>query len=209
MLPTSDLCEPLESPGKEEASLSLEAEGFRQFFKMKIEKTEEEHEEKKPSVFDLAAEQKCNPIAPFPYLQTPLQDLTVSSACEIKTAPLSKTQCEWLVKEATYAITHTIQNGIKETSLRLDGPAFANSPFQGIELIVKEFTTAPLTFNIEFRGSNAAISSLKPYLADLKTAFYGTHRPEGYAIHRIETSFEDSSPFLFHRKPPAEGGSVL
>jgi len=209
MLPTTDLCEPLESHGKEETSLSPEAKGFRKYFEMNIEKTEDEREEKKPSVFDLAAEQKNNSTIPFPHQQMPLQVAAASPTSEIKTAPLSEIHCDWLVKEATSAITHTIQNGVKETSLRLDGPAFANSPFQGIELIVKEFTTAPLTFNIEFRGSSAAISSLKPYLPDLKAAFYGTHRPEGYAIHRIETSFEDSSPFLFHRKPPAEGGSVL
>jgi hypothetical protein len=208
MLPTLDLCDSLEPPGNEEVSLCPNAENFRQHYDQTIEKSEEDdHEEKKQSVFDLAAEQKINPIFPHPQTLVPSSPALVST-CETKIAPLAKTQCEWIIKEATSAITHTIQNGVKETSLRLDGPAFLNSPFQGIELVIKEFSTAPLSFNIEFRGSSTAISSLKPHLQDLRAAFYGSHRPEGYAIHRIETSYEDSSPFLFHRKPPAEGSNL-
>jgi hypothetical protein len=178
---------------------------FRNFFEPKVEKSEEKKEEKKPSVFDLAAEQKNQNSAVLPFTQVQLQSCHQAS-CENKITPLSNAHYESLLSETTLAISHTIQNGVKETSVRLDGLAFQGSSLYGVEFIIKEFSTAPLMFNIEFRGSETALSTLAPHFATLKAAF---PQSEGYAIHRIDASFEDSSPFLFHRKPKAEGGSVL
>jgi len=99
---------------------------------------------------------------------------------------------------------HCIKNGIKETSVRLDGTSFIGSPLQGVELIIKEFSTAPAIFNIEFRGSVSAIAFLQPHLVTLSAALHSDKKKE-FLIHRVELELEgDSSPFLFHRKPSPE-----
>lgn len=217
-LDASELFEQLEMEiEKEESFSSPETKRFREYFDLTVEKTEE-REEKRPSVFDISADcLKPTSPAPFhsiqvqssePVRSAPVQEISSQKATAI--TPLSKVQCEWILTESTSSITHCIQEGVKETSLRLEGPAFQSSPFQGMELVIKEFSTAPLVFNVEFRGSPSAISVLKPNLPNLCAAFHGMNKPEGYAIHRIdtsiETSSEDASSFLFHRKSPAEEG---
>lgn len=200
---SSNCNDSVKSSGTKDRSFCSEKNKFRKYFESKVEKTDEDKREKKPSVFDIAAQQQ-NPNAPL-FSQAQL-DASVQTSKDSKIAPLSNAHYESLLSETALAISHTIDRGVKETSVKLDGPAFQGSVLCGVELIIKEYSTAPLMFNVEFRGSNQAISTLAAHLPALKAAF---HQPEGYAIHRIEANFEDSSPFLFHRKPKAEGGALL
>ncbi len=184
-----------------EASARAKQTRFREHYDMKVEKIEEE--KKHRSIFELIAEE--NPFA------APMK-FSLSSPCDaVQSAnimPLSKTQSDWIVAETDVAIIHCIKNGIKETSVRLDGTSFIGSPLEGVELIIKEFCTAPLIFNLEFRGSPSAMSFLQPHLLTLSAVFHADKKKE-YSIHRIELETEDSSPFLFHRKPSPDGHANL
>ena len=108
-----------------------------------------------------------------------------------------------IVEQASSAITHVIENGIKETTVRLDGEWLAGSPLQGAEITITEYNTSPLMFNVVFRCSPTAIAHLMPHLSALSAALHS--QKKDYLIHRVEAELEESSEFLFHRKPASSG----
>jgi hypothetical protein len=92
------------------------------------------------------------------------------------------------------------QSGIKETSFTLNMPQFASSVFFGSRIIIREFSTAAKAFNIEFSGSEAAVSLFQANASDLAAAFQAGNY--AFRVHRMETSYLTERP-LFKRK---EGG---
>lgn len=92
------------------------------------------------------------------------------------------------------------QSGIKETSFTLNMPKFASSVFFGSRIIIREFSTAAKAFNIEFSGSEAAVSLFQANASDLAAAFQAGNY--AFRVHRMETSYLTERP-LFKRK---EGG---
>ena len=168
---------------------------FREFFETKVEKAEE-RETKKRSIFDIAAN-----LVPSIAKAFSIDNAVVEEGV----SALSKKEIEWIMTEAASAITHCISSGVKETTLKLDAAGFQNSPLFGSELVIKEFSTAPLSFNVEIRCSPTALAFLQPHLPSLAAAFH-TEQKRPYAIHRIEASLDDRSEFYFQRKPAADSG---
>ncbi len=187
-----------ETSSKEQPS-NPKKKNFREFFENKVEKVEE-REIKKRSIFEIIADAA---VPPFPI------PMTIDPSCDVQCAsnipPISKQEADWIVSEATAAITHCIDSGVKETTLRLEGAHFQTSPLYGTEIVITEFSTAPLAFNVEFRCSPTALAFLQPHLPGLAAAFHLTPKRE-FSFNRIDASLEDSSQFLFHRKPAAESG---
>jgi hypothetical protein len=90
-------------------------------------------------------------------------------------------------------------NGINETTIHLNTPEFASSMFSGAQIIIKEYSTAPLAFNIEFLGSPQNSLFFEQNIASLRAAFSSEDRK--YSINRIESRlFQKSEKPLFHRK---------
>jgi hypothetical protein len=90
-------------------------------------------------------------------------------------------------------------NGINETTIHLNTPEFASSMFAGAQIVIKEYSTAPLAFNIEFLGSPQNSIFFEQNIASLRAAFTSEERK--YSIHRIESRLlsKQEKP-LFHRK---------
>ncbi len=90
-------------------------------------------------------------------------------------------------------------NGINETTIHLNTPEFASSMFAGAQIVIKEFSTAPLAFNIEFLGSPQNSLYFEQNIATLRAAFASEDRK--YSINRIESRLlsKQEKP-LFHRK---------
>ncbi|HAZ15313.1 MAG TPA: hypothetical protein DCY54_01515 [Parachlamydiales bacterium] len=78
------------------------------------------------------------------------------------------------------------QSGVTETTLSLTAPQFAESIFYGSEIIIREYSTAPLQFNVEVRGNPEAVALFQaniPYIeSSLRSGNYN------FGIYRMETS---------------------
>ncbi|HEX4839121.1 MAG TPA: hypothetical protein VFU89_01620 [Rhabdochlamydiaceae bacterium] len=90
-------------------------------------------------------------------------------------------------------------NGVNETVLHLNTPEFSSSIFAGAQIVIKEYSTAPLVFNIEFLGSPQNSLYFEQNIASLRAAFASEDRK--YSINRIESRLlsKKEKP-LFHRK---------
>ena len=90
-------------------------------------------------------------------------------------------------------------NGLNETTINLNTPAFANSMFAGAQIVIREYSTAPLAFNIEFLGTEQNSLYFDQNIASLRAAFASETR--NYTIHRIESRLlsKKEKP-VFHRK---------
>jgi hypothetical protein len=90
-------------------------------------------------------------------------------------------------------------NGINETTIHLNTPEFASSMFAGAQIVIKEYSTAPLAFNIEFLGSPQNSLYFERNIASLRAAFASEDRK--YSINRIDSRLlsKQEKP-LFHRK---------
>ncbi len=90
-------------------------------------------------------------------------------------------------------------NGVNETTIHLNTPEFASSLFAGASIVIKEYSTAPLAFNIEFLGSPQNSLFFEQNIASLRAAFSSEDRK--YSINRIESRLlnKQEKP-LFQRK---------
>jgi len=90
-------------------------------------------------------------------------------------------------------------SGVNETVLHLNTPEFSSSIFAGAQIVIKEYSTAPLIFNIEFLGSPQNTLYFEQNIASLRAAFASEDRK--YSINRIESRLltKKEKP-LFHRK---------
>jgi hypothetical protein len=93
-------------------------------------------------------------------------------------------------------------NGVNETTIHLNTPEFASSMFAGAQIVIKEYSTAPLAFNIEFLGSPQNSLYFEQNIASLRAAFASEDRK--YSINRIDSRLlsKQEKP-LFHRKGKA------
>lgn len=90
-------------------------------------------------------------------------------------------------------------NGINETTIHLNTPEFAHSIFAGAQIVIKEYSTAPLAFNIEFLGSPQNSLYFEQNIGSLRAAFASEERR--YSINRIESRLlQKAEKPRFHRK---------
>jgi hypothetical protein len=88
-------------------------------------------------------------------------------------------------------------NGMKETTLHLDTPNFASSMFAGAQIIIREFSTAPLAYNIEFLGSPQSALYFDQNIAGLRAAFASEKR--NFTVNRIESRIQKSEKTPRHK----------
>ncbi|MBS3904029.1 MAG: hypothetical protein KGZ39_01730 [Simkania sp.] len=168
-------------------------ERFQDYVQTTVEKTEDQ-KQKRPSIFEIASEQNALAAPPPLFSLTPCataqESLTVGSINHIP--------YELLAEMISSSITHLISNGDKETSMYLEGNWCRGTVLEGVQIVIKEFSTAPLAYNITLRCSPTTLLFLQPHLSALSAALHQEKRP--YAIHHLEVELGDTSQFLFHRK---------
>lgn len=83
----------------------------------------------------------------------------------------------------------TVMNtsGITETTIKLNNPQFAKSPFYDTEIVIREFSTAPKQFNIELKGNNQAVQLITDNAQELVAAFQAGRY--NFKVNRIDTSY--------------------
>jgi hypothetical protein len=93
-------------------------------------------------------------------------------------------------------------SGEVETTLFLDTPHFASSPFFGTKITIREFSTAPKAFNVEIASSSQAIIAIDSSRNDLLSAFQNGNF--NFSIHRLDTYIQNEERPVLHRKESEE-----
>jgi len=169
----------------EEGELSLE-EGIAEFLaELPRDLLESDQEDEEISV--AALDMPTMPIAGAPYIAPAV----LSEISAVKGAA-SSTPLQAVIECAAQGITHIVTNGLQETTLILDGPLFKHTPLSGVKLTVREYSTAPLAFNIHFECAPAALAYLQPHLKTLTTVFQS--QKQSFSIQSVDADLGDGIP---------------
>lgn len=97
----------------------------------------------------------------------------------------------------------TIMNntGMRQTTIELNSPQFANSPYFGSKIVIQEFNAAPKVFNITLVGSPQAVNSFQKQIGSLQAAFQAGDY--AFRVHRLETSLIQEEAPVLERKEAA------
>ncbi len=99
-----------------------------------------------------------------------------------------------LFEKMVGVITVMVESDVKETSITLNSPEFATSPFFGSQIIIQEYSTAPNQFNIQIIGNSDAVKifegNAQDLLASLNSGKYN------FRINRLDVGEKP----LFRRK---------
>ena len=157
----------------------------------KIQKEEQEQEEKQDAEF-------YNTPSPVCYLCPPQNANTAPVQENVKVAsvqPLQKIVLEWVEKLGS-VMTFMDHKGMQKTTVSIQDAA---SPFNGIEISIKEFSTAPKVFNIEFSGRPETIVLLEAHLPLLIASFQKGEFP--FSVSRIDIGYSDGQdPLVMKQK---------
>lgn len=155
------------------------------------------------SIFEIAADEKeipkeC-PIAPLSPLLAPVR----SEAPRVKeVSGISKASFP-LFEEMSNTLVHMQTHGITETHIFLDTPQYSSSPFYQARITIREYSTSPKIFNIEFSGHAFATQKFQEQIPALMT-FFGA-QDFSFGVHRIEISLTPEEKPLVHRKENVSG----
>jgi hypothetical protein len=83
-------------------------------------------------------------------------------------------------------MTIMAKEGMKQTSIVLSSPHFANSLLFGSEIVITEYAIAPKAFNIEFFGNPQAVTLMGRNIEELLAAFQAGNYT--FKVNRIEAS---------------------
>ncbi|MBS0620227.1 MAG: hypothetical protein JSS61_02060 [Verrucomicrobia bacterium] len=173
----------------EDASRTLESDDdFRRL--MKVDEISEEQPEK--NLYELIEEEHAAGIAPCP---APSILLTTPTAQAVASTTLPASLEALFEKTASaMLVMHSQQE--TETTLFIDHP---DSLFCGTRITIREFSTAPLSYNIEIGSHPALLATLELHKATFLAAFQRSNFP--FSIHRLDTHIEqvEDRP-VFHRK---------
>ena len=154
------------------------------------EKIEAAEEKKQEEAVQIRKQIKKETVKPSPMAttpaSTPLGPLFIAPAPQTTPAYMQlNSEMLALFEKMVSQIFIMQTNGINETTIHLNTPEFASSLFSGAQIVIKEYSTAPLTFNIEFLGSPQNTLYFEQNIGSLRAAFASEDRK--YSIHRIES----------------------
>jgi len=93
-------------------------------------------------------------------------------------------------------------DGIIETTITIGGKAFEGSIFEGAQIVIREFSTAPKAFNVELIADPQALALFQEHEGKLMTTFQ--EKPLPFQINRLETRVKKTERPLVERKERPE-----
>jgi len=93
-------------------------------------------------------------------------------------------------------------SGMTETTIHLNTAEFANSQYYGAQIIIREYSSAPLTYNIELLGNPMAAELFRKNLGLLRSAFDDPKLR--YRVHRLDASISKEPFPRVERKEESE-----
>lgn len=174
----------------------------------KIEAAEEKKQEEAVQIRKQIKKEiaKPSPMATTP-AATPLGPLFIAPAPQTTPAYMQLSSEMLALFEKMVSQIFIMQtNGINETTIHLNTPEFASSIFSGAQIVIKEYSTAPLTFNIEFLGSTQNTLYFEQNIGSLRAAFASEERK--YSINRIESRLlqKQEKPHFHRKEKPSDKG---
>jgi hypothetical protein len=94
-------------------------------------------------------------------------------------------------------------SGVTETVIDLSAEKFASSVFFGSQIIIREYGSAPLAYNIQINSSPQAMALLEKNAATLMAAFQ--HGNYNFRVHRLESGLLEERPKVKRKEPPGKG----
>lgn len=165
----------------------------KNFFAMIAEDEEEESEH----ADEVMAAAVLNSL-PCPGLISSLEIAATNSISATKITELSAEVEALFEKMASCMIVMNASNDV-ETTLFLDSANFASSSLFGTQITIKEFSTAPKTFNVEIISNPNAIAVIDAGKNSLLSNFQKGNF--NFSIHRLDTHIEQNIDRpVFHRK---------
>lgn len=136
--------------------------------------------------------------------QPPALSSTPASAHLIPSASATPSSYSSLTPEMLKLFEHLAStlvvidtNGVKETTIHLNSAEFS-SKFAGVQIVIREYATAPKQFNVELLGNAQNVELFEKNIPHLMSAFKEGHY--NFKIHRMEASTLSKNRPLFHRK---------
>jgi len=187
----------IQAAGEEEASeLTATAAASHPCFREIMNAISTEDDEEKEPTSDRVCSQAFFASPQTTVLQPATLSGPVSGSASLqasKEAPDAHSQTwQVILESASQGISHALAEEMTETTLNLDGPRFAGTPLAGTKLIVREYSTAPLAFNIHFACSPVGLAFLQPQLKTLSTLFQSRRYP--FSIHSVDADLGDGVP---------------
>lgn len=137
----------------------------------------------------------CSPPPVFPHF---IPDNPSNSATPVHSALFL--EIEALFEKMASSMIVMSSSGEIETTLCLDNPS---SIFFGTKITIREFSTAPKTFNVEIASFTPAILAIEASKSDLLSAFQ--NGKFNFSIHRFETScIQNEDRPVLHRKESSD-----
>jgi hypothetical protein len=82
----------------------------------------------------------------------------------------------------------------------LDSAEFVSSVFKGSRIVIREYSTAPLAYNIELIGTPEAVSYFQKNLPQLQASFKDRHYR--FRVNRLEAGLSQDAISIVERKKP-------
>ncbi|MGR3911700.1 MAG: hypothetical protein QRY71_00100 [Candidatus Rhabdochlamydia sp.] len=134
--------------------------------------------------------ERKKPVTPAalnpPPSQEPLLFFLSPPAVKAPTYTLLSPEALALFEKMVSVMTVMHTSGITETTIHLNPEEFSYSSFQGTQIVIREYSSAPLMYNIELLGNAAAVTLFKKNLSSLENSFKEGKRK--YKINRLEVS---------------------
>lgn len=166
-------------------------------------------QEEQPALPPIAKEEKKKEKAPEAPIITPPPAGVFAPAFLPAASPASaysmlSAQMTAIFERMVGAIMVMQDSGIKETTIHLNTAEFAKSAFAGAQITIREFSTAPGTYNIELTANTQGVQLMQSNVAELMAAFQSGKY--NFQIHRIDTKLLSSQDRpIFHRKDKPQG----
>lgn len=94
-------------------------------------------------------------------------------------------------------------SGMTQTTIHLTGPQFASSIFNGCQITIQEFSSAPKSFNIQFVGSPQAVQAFEAKIPMINSAFSAGNYD--FKVNRLEANLSRTEGPVLHRKEEPSG----
>lgn len=166
-----------ESQEAEPLALQLEENGLNKDFLTAFKKMLSKQKEEQP----------LSAAGPFQPISNPQINPTGEASSSISVEMEPSVQMAHLFHELVEALIHIDHDGVKETTLFLEGDPFSSSIFEGTKIMITEYSTAPKIFNIHFMANHQnAVTILQSKISELTSAFQQGNFQ--FSVHRIDTS---------------------
>jgi hypothetical protein len=137
-------------------------------------------------------------------VQSQSMGIHIDNATQVQTSSLSAQVSSYLSPDILPLFERMVgtliqinKQGISETQIILNSPAFANSQFFGSKIFFERYSTAPNSFNIKLTGPQQAVTIFNDNLSSLMNIFQGSKLD--FKVGRLYAEYETERP-LFRRK---------